>query len=1365
MHALRYLLVVTGINSLLLSPASTQTLDPKELEFFETRIRPVLVTQCYECHHSGDPQAGLTVDHRAGLLKGGDHGTAVTPGDLQSRLLQAIRHDQDDLRMPAGKPKLSPQTIADFETWVRSGAKDPRIDPPKPSELTPQNLRDEIFKLRKQWWSLQPIRQPAQPILSTSLQQRFPAWSVSLIDLYILHKLGEQDLEPAPTEEPALLLRRLSFALTGLPPDPADVKRLVQNPTPQTYTQLVDQYLSSIAYAERWSRHWMDWIRFAESHGSEGDPAIPFAYQYRDYLIRALAADVPISQLIREHFAGDLLSHPRINHELGINESAIGPAHLRMVFHGFTPTDAMEEKVRFIDDQINSTTKAFLGLTVSCARCHDHKFDAITQADYYALFGVFASCHPGTRDVNLPSLQATTRQELVAIKQQLRQQLSDHWLKLSSSLGEQLLNPNTETQDRLAKSAKSKPNDSVFYLWHLASQSENKTLPEAFTKQTETYQKQRQLLEQWRSHHLSLIDQTDHSIHPTGPFTQWARYGNGSATQISPPGSFAIALAGNRLLEDIYPRGIYSHLLSTRDTNVLISPRLQLDGKYQASFHVTGNNNAIARYVVRDYPREGTVYHVGKINKPEWLWQSFNLDYWDGEQIHFEVHTAADGAVLNNQAPHSWFGLRDARLIKHGELGAPAFELEPITALLDTINRRAPRDQTSLANCYQETTQSAINAWKSEEISDAQAIWLSQLLREGWLSNDSQSDPSLANILANYRTKEAELPAPTRVPSVWESTGFDQPLFVRGEHRNPDQVIPRRFLSAINQQTFDSKISGRLELAEAILDRQNPLTSRVMVNRIWTHLFGLGLVRTPDNFGATGFTPTHPELLDALALQFQQSGWSLKSMVREIVLSQAWQQSTKPSATALRSDPENQYWSHAHLHRLDAEAIRDTLLSLSGTLNRDPFGPSIAGNQPRRSIYVRVQRNALDPFLRTFDFPEPAATTGKRDETNVPAQALTMLNDPRVIQEAGRWAERVMQTSDSAEARLEQMFLAAFSRPPTSTEQASFQTYLQSVVMDLEEQARRTEQLAMEIETKQTELNRLFDRSRKRLEKQQPMVSLPTPPPPFAKFEFDDLRDQQHHLEGELKGGAKLQDGYLVLDGKDDYFTTNAIPKAIQAKTLEAWVQPSDLKQQGSGVVSHQTLDGAIFDSIVLGEQQPRVWLAGSDHFHRTQSFTGAHAETETLRPVHVAIVYHPDGRIEGYREGKPYGNGYRANSVFQSNAGEAVFTVGVRHLPAVGNRMLKGRVDRVLIYDQALSAQQIADSFAAYRHPLRDDEIRAAFTTEELLQVRELESSLELLKSQIASLGIQDARPLERRAWTEVARALLSLKEFLFLR
>ncbi|MFM2166632.1 MAG: hypothetical protein RIS79_1003, partial [Verrucomicrobiota bacterium] len=357
----------------------------QQLEFFESRIRPILAQECYECHSTATKQkGGLVLDSRPGWQAGGDSGDAIKPGTPENSLLiQTLKHEHEDLKMPKNGAKLDPKVIADFEQWIREGAADPRDAPPSKEQVAKETAWSATLARRKEWWAFQKIKTENSKLKT--------------IDDFIDAELKKQNLPAAPPADAQTLRRRISYILTGLPPRQSDKETIRQGDRENSISlssleNTIDALLASPAFGEKWARHFMDWVRYAESYGSEGDPAIPYAYRYRDYLIRAFNDDVPYPQLVKEAIAGDLLSKPRLKN--GLNESAIGIAQLRMVLHGFSPVDSLDEMVTFTENQIDTVTKAFQALTVSCARCHNHKFDAISQADFYSLYGIFTSTHP-----------------------------------------------------------------------------------------------------------------------------------------------------------------------------------------------------------------------------------------------------------------------------------------------------------------------------------------------------------------------------------------------------------------------------------------------------------------------------------------------------------------------------------------------------------------------------------------------------------------------------------------------------------------------------------------------------------------------------------------------------------------------------------------------------------------------------------------------------------------------------------------------------------------------------------------------------------------------------------------------------------
>ncbi len=1036
-----------------LSSASAPAATPQEQEYFETRIRPVLVERCYECHNStGRAEGGLVLDYREGLLTGGDSGAAV---DLEhpaaSLLLRAMRHERE-LRMPQDGPKLSEQVIADFERWVTNGAFDPRVTPPSPAEIKEATSWEAVRERRSQWWSFQPIANPLPPLV----QDFAPSGSDHTIDRFLLARLEAAGIAPSSPADRSTLLRRLHFALVGLPPTPAELSEFAEDDSPDAYTKVVERLLASPQFGERWARHWMDWFRYADSHGSEGDPAIPNAWRYRDYLIRAFNADVPYDQLVREHVAGDLLAEPRVDEVLKLNESAIGTSHFRFVEHGYAPTDPQEELVRTTDNQIDVLTKAFLGLTVSCARCHDHKFDPISQKDFYALYGILTSCRPAQITVDSAERQALHIETLLSLKAEIKQRLSVSWLRSLDEVAEWLeAAPVPSVKQQRADSeaatkwslAQRRVNVAIdqglrnpLYPWLRIRAADESSVSSLWSTLTQDWRASQARLDERRSANLAFRWSAG-----SDKGKPWFSHGSGMESGPAASGDFHLAVEGDQIVTNIYPAGVYSHLISSKHSGQFTSP----------SFPVSTNaiwiralgNHARARYVMHNYPRAaGPIYAHHGLNSAEPQWQRWDMRYWEGDQTHLEFATSGDVPVEVGEQARSWFGVCEVLAIDEGQ-AQPQDEPAEFVSPLFRAASAPPKSLQELRGYYTQALSRCIAAWQRGDMTDEQAHFLGYFVRQGALPNSPMANADVLPFVKKYRELEAEITVPTRVPGITEAEPKDQPLFVRGNHKQPSDPVRRSFLEALDPAPFQTSKSGRLELAESILAADNPLMSRVIVNRVWHHLFGRGIVATPDNFGHLGELPTHPELLDHLAKKFEADGYSMKKLIRYMVTARVYRSASSPQSEAKNKDPGNQWLSHMRVRRLEAEVIRDTLLQLSGELDSQMFGPGVDGKSLRRSVYVESKRNSLDSFLSVFDAPAPFSTKGRRDATNVPAQALAMMNNPFVRSCTDKWGDRIVAESSMRDdqSRIQRCFLEAFSRQCTSEELATSVTYLQQL--------------------------------------------------------------------------------------------------------------------------------------------------------------------------------------------------------------------------------------------------------------------------------------------------------------------------------
>lgn len=766
------------------------------VRFFESKIRPALVTHCYECHstESGKVRGGLKVDSRDALLRGGDSGPAVVAkSPEESVLYQALLYHDDGWQMPP-KGKLPQATIDDFRRWILMGAPDPRI-----TEVNPDVATAIDIEAGRQFWAYQPLTKSPPPTAGTT------DWSRSAIDQFVEAKRREQGLRSVGDAAPEVLVRRLYFVLTGLPPSPEDLRKWVASLRVESDTahqavvvQLVDELLASDRYGERWGRHWLDVARFAESTGGDHNNVYQHAWRYRDYVIDAFNDDKPFDQFIREQIAGDLL--PIADDEEWAN-NVIATGFLAIGVKSVGEEDQQKFFADLVDEQIDTTTRAFLATTVACARCHDHKFDPIPQADYYALAGIFRSTETHYGLLKAQARQATTLIDL-------------------TGMGPPAGMPDLNAEE-----------------------------------------------------YAALVKQRDDAAQAIEDAMRKIRSG-----------------------ENVF-RGLLRKYRSDRDET----------------------EAALQAYSNRGQPR---VFAMGTQDR--------------------------DAAL-------------PTRLLVRGELDQPAQFVE--RGVLQVLS--PPGRQTL-----------------------------------GALTED-----------ASFR-----------------------------RHRTP----------GLPNLNHDSQ-SGRLELAEWIASPENPLTARVIANRVWHWMHGRGLVRTVDDFGHAGEEPSHPELLDYLANRLIEENWSIKALVREIALSRTWQLASTYDAHNYAIDPDNQFCWRTNQRRLEAEVVRDTMLAVSGRLDlerplgtylreageggvgQNVFEPVIrAIDADTRSVYLPRVRSLLPEMLETFDAPDAGLVTGSRDTTSSPLQSLYLMNNQFVQDQAVALATRVAEVPK--DQQIDRVYELAFGRSPTKAE-------------------------------------------------------------------------------------------------------------------------------------------------------------------------------------------------------------------------------------------------------------------------------------------------------------------------------------------
>ena len=773
------------------SPTAHAGISADQLNFFEKNIRPALIEHCYKCHSSESEKVkgGLTLDTKQATLLGGESGhPGVTPGNLaESSIYEAITWANDDMQMPP-KNKLPADVIANFKKWIEMGAPDPR-EQTAVANATGGKRQIDMDEGRKHWAFQKPVKHDL-PAVKTE------GWAKTDIDTFVLVGIEKAGLHPVKDADRPTLIRRIAYDLTGLPPTPDEVKAFLADTSPDAVKRVIDQYLDSHRFGERWGRHWLDISRYAESSGKEVNVLYPHAWRYRDYVIESFNRDKPYDQFLKEQLAGDLMKF-ETKHDQA--EKIVATGFLAIGSKGHNNRDKRQFAMDLVDEQIDAVSQAMLGLTLACARCHDHKFDPVTQRDYYALAGIFLS--------------------------------SDTLFGTYS----QLQNVNTSTLIELDRGA---------------------DMPSA----------------------LAAISASE-----------------------------------------------YAKLKKNHDEAVQTAEDIREQVR-RSSAEQRNQQNAANFLRIRS-----------SFDRAESVKADLDLFFTDGS---------------------------------------------PRTLAMGTLDKESPAN---------------------------------------------------TNIL------------------------------IRGDIKQPGEVVPRglvEVLCAKGEPLNISTGSGRLDLAWFIASKDNPLTARVMANRVWLKLTGSGIVATPDNFGIMGQRPSHPELLDHLALTFMDKGWSIKALIREIMLSRSYQMGSSYDAANYAIDPENkQHWRMSQ-RRLDAEAIRDAMLFVGGVLDFYPVdGSPVARagegsegmlNMARtlqtkpynyRSIYLPIIRDQIPEVLSTFDFPDASLVTSERDSTNVPSQSLFLMNNPQAISAADAFAKRIGEFQGTPIERLTHAYQLCFARSPTATELAAIKDF------------------------------------------------------------------------------------------------------------------------------------------------------------------------------------------------------------------------------------------------------------------------------------------------------------------------------------
>ena len=1065
----------------------------EDFDFFEKHIRPVLVENCYKCHsaESEKLKGGLRLDTREGLLKGGDSGPAIIPGDPgNSLLIKAVRYTDKDVQMPPKDRKLADAQIADLTAWVKLGAPDPRVSTNQtflPSASKPAY----DYATERKLWAYRAPDNPAIPFVKNN------DWAKSPIDQFILSKLAEKQLSPAPPADKRTLIRRATFDLTGLPPKPAEIEDFLQDTSPDAFKKVVDRLLASPHYGERWARHWLDVVRYTDSNDARslgGDADTADAWRYRDWVVGAFNRDLPYDQFIRQQIAGDLLQ-PKEPDQIDTN-AIIATGMYAIGNWGNGDADKDKILTDIADDQVDVTGRAFLGLTLACARCHDHKFDPIPTADYYSLAGIFFSSHilpklmpkgQGENLLRIPlisqgeaerrkqresrmaelekQIAATTDAQLASFAQKVLPQAADYLVAAAAYKNRPIAQLYLNAADYAVKETdSSKFNPELLELWvnYLGlgdSKLLSKTVPNLLDKPG---------LHAWRNANnadtpSAVLNTTDSeatflsikmpphtlAIHPSpkagvaigwkSPITgtvqikgkvadadpscgdgiEWTlNLNSGSGTQSLASGAIpnggaqlfaegkgadklasVSVKAGEMIQLAVLPKAEYSC-----DTTLIEFEILEPNGQKR--------DWNVVKEILPDFDKGANPHADGFGNKS--VWHFYDMD---GQSPVGEI--TAGSALLK------WFTAINQKAAK-SEIEAAAREIQT-TLLTSNVT------SSSVSKLYKDLTDIHSSFWSAT--------------REASNFFSKETRQSLAKLKSELATLKQNPPPPILMAEGLQEGGVpesphagvhDVKIHNRGRYDRLGETVPRRFprILAGDAQKPAIEGSGRVQLADWIASPANPLTARVMVNRIWQHHFGEGIVRTPNNFGKLGTPPTHPELLDYLAHRFIESGWSVKAMHRAIMLSAAYQQSSTANPITLKGDPDNLLFGRMNRRRLESEAIRDSLLSVSGQLDPILGGPSIRDlNINRRTLYVMTVRSDRTTYQFLFDAADPNAIVEKRMDSTVAPQSLFLMNHPFVLAQTKALTQRVMKEApDSDRRKIEWLYPLLYGRVPVAQE-------------------------------------------------------------------------------------------------------------------------------------------------------------------------------------------------------------------------------------------------------------------------------------------------------------------------------------------
>ena len=1009
------------------APTPTAPLDPqhaqkmaKGLEIFKSDVRQQLVEHCLACHGGEKVKGDFNLATREDLLKGGGEGPSIVPGDAKkSWMFKLITHAEEP-HMPQKAPKLSAGAIAKIEEWINLGAPydkpltDKKIDAKAPKIVTDKD---------REFWSFQPLKR-VEPAVDAA-----DTWSRSPIDRFIFSQLKSKKLAPNSIAEKRVLIRRAYLDLVGMPPTPAELETFLNDSDPKAYEKVIDKLLDDPRYGERWARHWLDVARFAESHGFEQDYDRPHAYHYRDFVIKALNSDMPYDQFVRWQVAGDEFepANPLAMMATGFLGAGVFPTQL---------TEKEFESARYdeLDDMASTTSSAFLGLTLGCARCHDHKYDPIPVVDYYRFVSTFATTIRSNIDLELdsdkvkPALAAWEAKHAplaAALAKDEKEQLParfEAWAK-----------------EQIAKGIDPSKAAAVWTVLDVDAKSHQGT----------TFQKQ-----------------GDGSVLATGknpPHDKWT-----FTARTTQKGITAV-----RLEAMAHPSFVKGGPGRAGNGNFALSV-------FKVSAKPAGNAKAKATPVKlvtakATFEQNNSSLSIASSidgdNVSGWAVDpQFGKDH--AAVFEFESPVGADGGTefiidfeFNNNTQHS--------------IGRPRLSIS-------TAARPVPLD----GNAQQQQAVELLGALaKAGDVAKLDAKQKDALMAfykaqdSAWAKLNASVQQSLAARPKPQMTKVMVASEGVKpIPHHADGRGFphfykDVHHLNRGDVNQKKEVAAPGFMQVVTaagkteKQWQTAPPAGaktshrRAALANWLVDANGGagnLAARVLVNRLWQHHMGRGIVNTPNDFGFQGDRPTHPELLDYLAAELIRGGWKLKPLHKQIMTSSVYMQGSDHNSAGMAIDPQNTLYWRSSFRRLEGETIRDSMLFISGQLDPSMYGPgTLDEGMKRRSVYFFIKRSKLIPVMMLFDQPEPLVSQGARPSTTIAPQALLFMNSKHVRGYAEGFAGRLVAEKTLADA-VAQAYLIAVSRKPTAQETADNVAFIQSQIAAYDAQKKgNAKQLAL----------------------------------------------------------------------------------------------------------------------------------------------------------------------------------------------------------------------------------------------------------------------------------------------------------------